>query len=417
MKNMFASIAGTKRFALRAQKNNLKSFYNLSQDGLYLSSVGMGLYKGENSAKGDEEWYESLSYGLKKGINVFDTSIRYRSMRSEKILGKVIKDAINDKKIKRDEIFISTKGGLISFPDKKDKKKYVESELVKKRNINLKEIFNYTHCINLKFIEEELDQSLENLGLEGIDTYLIHNIEFVFMLYEKKKAYDKIELLFDFFEKAVRNKKILSYGISSWAGFRRKQNSQIYVEIRNILNAAKNVGGKNHNLKFIEAPLSVGMPYIAQKKGNKKSILELIKNNKLDLLASAPLYEGHIERLINLDTLFRKAGKSESLNNTGKANISLPVSENSIIQLFELLIASRNNKSSINEKLNILNKNNSKNNYISALNLVRSTDGITSALTGMDRLEYAKKNLKIMNEKKIKMKVANNFWNSLSINE
>ena len=60
--------------------------------------------------------------------------------------------------------------------------------------------------------------------------------------------------------------------------------------MHNILNAAKNAGGKNHNLKFIEAPLSVGMPYIAQKE-ETKSILELIKNYNLDLLASAPLYE------------------------------------------------------------------------------------------------------------------------------
>ena len=136
--------------------------------------------------------------------------------------------------------------------------------------------------------------------------------------------------------------------------------------MHNILNAAKNAGGKNHNLKFIEAPLSVGMPYIAQKE-KQKSILELIKNYNLDLLASAPLYEGHLEKLINLDTLFRKAGKSDSLNNIDKADISLPESENSIIQLFELLMASRNNKNSIYEKLNSLNKIHNKGYYIAAL--------------------------------------------------
>ena len=190
-------IEGTKRFALRAQKDISKSFYNISQGGLHLSSVGLGLYKGENNAKGDDEWYSSLSYALRKGINVFDTSIRYRSMRSEKILGRVIKDAINDKKIKRDEIFISTKGGLISFPDKKNKREYIESELIRKRNIDPKEIFNNNHCINLNFIREELDQSLNNLGVGGIDTYLIHNIEYVFMLYSKELL-KKIEVLFEF---------------------------------------------------------------------------------------------------------------------------------------------------------------------------------------------------------------------------
>ena len=61
-------------------------------------------------------------------------------------------------------------------------------------------------------------------------------------------------------------------------------------------------------------------------------------------------------------------------------------------------MASRNNNS-IYEKLNSLNKIHNKGYYIAALNLVRSTSGITSALTGMDKLIYAK-NLKILNEKK-----------------
>ena len=75
----------------------------------------------------------------------------------------------------------------------------------------------------------------------------------MYLCFIVKRALEKIEVLFEFFEQAIKE-KISSYGISSWAGFRRKQNSQIYIEMYNILNAAKNAGGKNHNLKFIEAP-------------------------------------------------------------------------------------------------------------------------------------------------------------------
>ena len=73
------------------------------------------------------------------------------------------------------------------------------------------------------------------------------------MLYSKKRALEKIEVLFEFLNKQLK-KKISSYGISSWAGFRRKQNSQIYIEMHNILNAAKNAGGKNHNLNLLRPP-------------------------------------------------------------------------------------------------------------------------------------------------------------------
>ena len=60
--------------------------YKYLFDGKKISRFGFGLYKGENSNKGDTEMLKSIIYGLKKGINVIDTAQRYRNGRSEKII-------------------------------------------------------------------------------------------------------------------------------------------------------------------------------------------------------------------------------------------------------------------------------------------------------------------------------------------
>ena len=414
MKQKFATIAGTKRFASRFKDKTHKSFYNVSCEGLLLSNIGMGLYKGEVNDAGDAEWYSSITYGVNNGINLFDTAIRYRSMKSEKILGKAIRDSIKENKVKRDEVFISTKGGLISFPEIGNKVEYVNKKLINNLEIKEKDIYNNLHSIDLKFIENQLSKSIENINLGGIDTYLIHNIEFVFMLYEKDEAYKKISKIFEFLEDSVVKNKIKSYGISSWAGFRRRSSSKIYVDIFKLISIAKSISGESHNFKYVEAPLSIGMPYIALKNTKKNSTIDLIKQNNINLLASAPLYEGRLEQLLNLDKLFQKTGIQDSENDILPANISFPVSENSLIQLFELLISSKNNKKSLSEKIDEIS-NKDLNLYLKAINLVRSTSGVTSALVGMDKEKFAIENLKIVSEKLINEKMLSKFWNSFKI--
>ena len=73
MNNMFASIEGTKRFALRAQKDISKSFYNISQGGLHLSSVGLGLSIASDIARshgGDIKFAKSKFGGLEVAISL-----------------------------------------------------------------------------------------------------------------------------------------------------------------------------------------------------------------------------------------------------------------------------------------------------------------------------------------------------------
>src|SRR6187431_1407997 len=92
---------------------NISHFKNI--ENMKLSSVGMGTYLGNLSSQDDADLEKSLYYSIVEGgINVIDTSINYRSMLSEKCIGRVISNLIEDGVIDRESVFICTKNGYVT---------------------------------------------------------------------------------------------------------------------------------------------------------------------------------------------------------------------------------------------------------------------------------------------------------------
>ncbi|MET3726534.1 aryl-alcohol dehydrogenase-like predicted oxidoreductase [Fictibacillus halophilus] len=59
-------------------------------------------------------YQESIEFALFHGINFIDTALNYRGMRSERDIGSVLSKLIQKKKqIDRENIFLSTKAGII----------------------------------------------------------------------------------------------------------------------------------------------------------------------------------------------------------------------------------------------------------------------------------------------------------------
>ena len=55
--------------------------------------------------------YESIKSGA---VNVIDTAINYRAMKSEKSIGRALSRLIKEDIISRDQVFICTKNGYIT---------------------------------------------------------------------------------------------------------------------------------------------------------------------------------------------------------------------------------------------------------------------------------------------------------------
>ena len=415
-----ATPEGTASFVSRFSKKSSLDFYSKSNQNLSLSSIGIGMYKGENSDQGDQAWKASIKKSVTNGINFFDTAIRYRNQRSEKILGSTLSDLIKKKKLKREEVFITSKGGLIGIPNNSSEESYINKTVRGSWKVPKKEIYKNLHSIYLPFLKKQLDISLDNLNMSSLDCYFIHNPELTKAIKSEEEFYQRISDIFKWLEDEKEKGRIQSYGVASWNGFRRDINSRPYLDLSKLIKIAINNGGKEHGFRFIEAPLNIGMPYLANhslvghnKSLHNKNFIKYINDNGLNFITSASTYEGKIEVLLKFIELFNMIGNRDSKEEDNSPIISLPVSENSIIQMMEVVL-SQKNTNSINDILyKGVNKNLSL--YPSVLNTVRSYPGVTSSLCGMHSEEFVKENIVLRSQKKLNPNKVVNMFKSLSL--
>ena len=127
-------------------------YTNLGRSDLKVSRICMGCMGFGNAAAGQHSWTlgetesrEIIKHGLDMGINFYDTAAVYQNGTSEQFVGKALRDFA-----KRDDYVIATK----FTPRTQD------------------EIDN--NISGQKHIENYLEQSLKNLGLDYVDLYIYH---------------------------------------------------------------------------------------------------------------------------------------------------------------------------------------------------------------------------------------------------
>lgn len=77
---------------------------------LQLTSVGVGTYLGAPDQNDDIRYFGSIVESVQSGgVNVIDTAINYRYMKSERVVGA----ALRYMQVPREQLFISSKNGYI----------------------------------------------------------------------------------------------------------------------------------------------------------------------------------------------------------------------------------------------------------------------------------------------------------------
>jgi len=137
--NEYCDQDGTQSFSGKFVKYHQDSFKKNFQ-GLSLCNIGFGLYKGNYDKKSRTNIQKLITKAILSGINLFDTARKYRKGYSEKDLGISLNQLIKKKKITRNQIYISSKVGLINFPNNVNNKNFIETNLIKKRGINREDI-------------------------------------------------------------------------------------------------------------------------------------------------------------------------------------------------------------------------------------------------------------------------------------
>jgi aryl-alcohol dehydrogenase-like predicted oxidoreductase len=124
-----------------------------------------------------------------------------------------------------------------------------------------KEIVADMHCMHPDYLNYQLDQSLSNLGLQGIDLMYLHNPSEAQQTKIGKEVFMKrLTESFEFFEQARKEAKLKYYGLATWDAFRVSSDNPAYMNLEDTVRIAEDIGGSDHGFMFIQLPVNLAMP-------------------------------------------------------------------------------------------------------------------------------------------------------------
>ena len=351
-----ATREGTERYRERStdKLGAAAGHFRFEQD-LWLSSVGVGTYLGQSDEETDEAYADSVARAVELGANVIDTASNYRFQRSERSVGAALRRLIDDGRAARDELIVCTKGGYLPFDyeppaSRVDSRRYVEETFVDTGVASLSDIVADSHCMTPRFLQHQLDQSLRNLGLETVDVYYIHNPETQLGSVPRDEFERRLRAAFRHLERCVARRQIRAYGVATWNGFRVREDAREYHSLERMAEIAHEAAGDRHHFRFVQLPFNLAMPE-ALTLGNQPyagthvSLLEAARARGITVVASASILQGRVAR-------------------------GLP--------------------ESIREPLGSLATD-----ALTAIQFVRSTPGVVTALVGMSQSSHVEENLQL----------------------
>ncbi len=350
--NGWATLEGTARYRERLKERAAENHFRLEQN-LWVSSIGIGTYLGEADEEWDARYTEAVVRAVELGVNVIDTAANYRFQRSERSIGAALEQLMRDGASARDEVVVCTKGGYLPFDGAppKDVRRYVEETFVKTGIAELADIVGGSHCMTPRYLQSQIDQSLANMKLSCLDVYYIHNPESQLSVISQAEFETRLRAAFELLEQNIAEKRIRMYGVATWNGFRVAPDARGYHSLERMASLAREVGGDTNGFRFIQLPFNLAMPEALVTAnqtvdGERVSVLEAARAFGISVVASASILQGRVAR-----------GLSEE----------------------------------IREPLGSLATD-----AQTAIQFVRSTPGITTALVGMSRRAHVEENLQLV---------------------
>lgn len=249
----------------------LPGFYRVEQ-GLRISSIGIGTYRGTRDPATDASYLSALRTAFRGGINLVDTAIVYRNQQSERIVGTAIRELIEQGHGRREELVVCTKGG------------YLVAEAVNPATLEPGDVVDGMHSVAPAFLEDQLTRSLRNLGLTTIDVYYLHNPEFQLQAISVPEFLTRMRRAFECLEAAVSRGAIRYYGTATWPGY-----IDGMISLPALVNVAREIAGEKHHFRFVQLPFSLEM-----QEALEAGVLNAARELGITVIASAPLGQGRL---------------------------------------------------------------------------------------------------------------------------
>lgn len=303
----YATPSGTKEYVEYALQRGKPTAHFRLFDGLYLSSIGMGTYLGQPTTEDDNAMENAVYESIKSGaVNVIDTAINYRAMKSEKTIGRALLRLETDGIISREKVFVCTKNGYITNDgdySNIDVMEYMQKMFISTGIIEASDISSGYNVLNPNYIRRCIDKSLSNMRIDAIDLVYIHNsFESWHEDISKEEFMDMLSKVFDVYEKYRSIGKIRYYGMATWTCFRVMPDNKEYLSLQEVVKLAEKVGGKEHGFRFIQLPYNLAYSEAlllkSQSVGGQKNltILEAAETLGIHIFTSIPLFQSRLLR-------------------------------------------------------------------------------------------------------------------------
>jgi len=295
-----ATLEGTKNYRDKYIDKCAPDHFRTNNE-LIASSIGLGTYLGQADEETNHQVTQAIIECVKQGINLIDSAIIYRGQQGERSIGKALRYLIESEYISRNELIICTKGGFLT-EEKTEYLNWFNQHYIENNDsqVNTTDLVHNSHCIHPEYLQDQINLSLDNLGVETIDVYYIHNPETQLLEIPPDVFYKRLHAAFEVLESAVEVGKIAAYGIATWDGLRVPPDNAQHLDLAKIKSiAAEVVGNKNDRFRYIEFPLNMGMPeaLIAPTQnvaGELFTVLEAANSLGLTSIASASLYQAQV---------------------------------------------------------------------------------------------------------------------------
>jgi aryl-alcohol dehydrogenase-like predicted oxidoreductase len=234
-------------------------------------------------------------------VNVLDSAINYRGQRSERAIGRAVARAIESGLARREEIFVSTKGGYLPHDaeDPRPARRYVAEEFVASGLAPREEIAAGCHCLAPAYLRDQIARSRRNLGLETIDLYYLHNIETQLEAVDRETFRRRLAAAIETLEAETQAGRIAAWGLATWNGLRVPPEHPEHVSIGETLRLAETTAGSGHHFRAVQLPVNLGMAqgvvYRSQDlDGRRVPALEAAQILGLAAFGSASMLQGRL---------------------------------------------------------------------------------------------------------------------------
>ena len=290
LKDTFAH-AGTADAWLRDR--GIGSASPLGSTNIPVSPAGFGCYRVDD---GNPVHREAMEKALLAGINLLDTSSNYADGASERLVGSVIGDLASKGSLDRRAVVVVSKVGYLQGTNLR-----IADQRAEEGN-PFPELVPYgqgiQHCIHPEFLEDQLTRSLDRLGMECLDVYLLHNPEYYLSWAESQRMPPtearaefnrRVETAFAWMEEQVAKGRIQYYGISSNT-FPARSVQADFVSVSKVWEAAERVS-PNHHFRVVEFPMNLYEPGAATERNQPGggTLLDFAREKNLGVLINRPL--------------------------------------------------------------------------------------------------------------------------------